>query len=205
MLTASGKLSIRIIGNGNLIKLEKGIELINSSELLLVGDGINITIGKDCRLSHVEISCHAQSSVKIGDKTTVGSGTTMKTHANSAIIIGKDCMFSWNVRLQTGDGHSIFDSSTGERINRYDRNTIELGEHVWIGRDAMILSGRRTFVNRGSIIGANSCVKGNYMINNVAIAGNPGRVIRENIAWSRNPDAESIEQCNGYSELSQPE
>ena len=111
-------------------------------------------------------------------------------------------MLSWNTKLQTGDGHSLFDCKTKLRINNYKKSRLELSDHIWVARDAMIFSGKETFIGRGSVIGANSCVKGIFRENNVVIAGNPARIRKRNIAWARHPDADNIEQCNGYSEES---
>lgn len=114
------------------------------------------------------------------------------------IIIGKDCMFSYNIVLQGSDGHSIFYVSSGKRINEIN-DLMVFGEHVRIGRGNMVLYG--TNVGAGSIIGAGSVVKGRFC-NNCTIAGIPSKVIRRNVAWSRDNFADKIEYTEAkYSRL----
>lgn len=100
------------------------------------------------------------SSVVIGSDTTFE--THFEAHANRGkkIIIGNDCMFSHNVYLLSGDGHAIFDVNSGKNINSmyqaasFSRNSIVIGNHVWVGYGAFILHG--TNVGAGSIVGAQS-------------------------------------------------
>lgn len=46
----------------------------------------------------------------------------------------------------------------------------------------------------GTIIGANSLVKGEIPNNCIAV-GTPARIIRKNVAWSRKKGTENIEDC----------
>ena len=61
--------------------------------------------------------------------------------------------------------------------------------------DVILLYG--TEISDGSIVGARSLVKANIP-NNCIAAGAPARVIRKDVAWSRNNSATDIEECNGY-------
>lgn len=116
-------------------------------------------------------------------------------------------MFSFDIIVQTGDGHSIFDIKTGKNINSNKKMKeenilykIELGDHVWVGRCGLILGSMKpTVIGSGSIVGAQSVVKGKFP-NNVILAGTPAKVIKKDIAWSRKNMADNMEDCNGYSE-----
>ena len=115
----------------------------------------------------------------------------MELHANSGkkIVIGNDCMFSHGIDLWAGDGHAIFDVNTARNINSdYDalpeyKNRISIGDHVWVGKEAFIMHG--TEIGSGSVIGAQSVVKGRYP-NNCVVAGNPAECVKTDVAWSRN-------------------
>ncbi|GEM_PF-1100262 len=198
----TGSLKIKIMGSRNRIIIKKGFRLTNTSDIIINGSDSELVIDENCKVAKIKIDIHNNSSIFIGANTTIGSGSSFNTHANGEIIIGTDCMFSWNTKLQTGDGHSLFDCKTKKRINNYEKSRLELSDHIWIARDAMIFSGKKTFIGRGSVIGANSCVKGIFRDNNVVIAGNPARIRKRNIAWARHPNADNIEQCNGYAEES---
>ena len=115
-------------------------------------------------------------------------------------------MTSFDAIFQTGDGHSIFNIENRQNINTnvgFMENgylyELIIGEHVWIGRRDFLLGGRTTIGN-GSIIGAQSLVKGKFA-NNVIIAGDPGKVIRKNVAWSRKSSTNNLEDCGAYIEL----
>ena len=112
-------------------------------------------------------------------------------------------MFSHDINIMSGDGHTIFDVCTGRNINSdyanqpTYRNCIVIGEHTWIGWGAFLLSG--TNIGNGSIVGAKSVVKGQYP-NNCSIAGNPAKIVRENIAWSRQMVATDMKRQCGSEE-----
>lgn len=162
-----------------------------------------VIIGRGCRMTDALYRLYNSeyvSSVLINEECTFE--TALELHANSGkkIIIGRDCMFSHGVELWAGDGHSIFDVVTGENINSvYEkqpphRNVIVIGEHVWVSKGAFIMHG--TNIGNGSIIGAKSVVKGQFP-NNCVIAGNPAKLVKQNIAWSRDMVTEDIKKCGG--------
>lgn len=96
-------------------------------------------------------------------------------------------MMSRRVSVQSNDGHDIFSVKTRQNINATEEiaNTrkIIVGAHVWIGQDATLLY--NTNIGSGSIIGAKSLVKGVFP-NNCVLGGNPARLIKKDVAWSRN-------------------
>lgn len=89
-------------------------------------------------------------------------------------------MFATGNQVRSDDGHLIFDVNTGDRIN-FAQN-ITIGDHVWLAWGATVLGGSQ--IGEGSVIGANSLVKGKIP-NNVVAAGTPAKVIRRDIAWER--------------------
>lgn len=94
-------------------------------------------------------------------------------------MIGKDCMFSYGINIWTGDGHPIYDLTTGERINE-DQDVI-IGNHVWMGRNVSVHKGG--VIPDGCVIGANSFVTKKFYESNCMIAGTPARTIKKNIRW----------------------
>ena len=97
------------------------------------------------------------------------------------ISIGNDCMFSNKVQLRTSDSHSILDENT-KRIN--PGNDIEIGNHVWIGTEVIVLKGAT--IPENCIVGARSIVTSSLNASpNSMITGMPARVVKTNINWSR--------------------
>lgn len=87
------------------------------------------------------------SSVLINEDCTFGNGLEIHANSGKKITVGRDCMFSMNIDLWAGDGHSIFDVNTGKNINSLyntlspERNQIFIGEHVWAAKGAFIMHG----------------------------------------------------------------
>ncbi|GHV88631.1 hypothetical protein AGMMS50267_09910 [Spirochaetia bacterium] len=90
-------------------------------------------------------------------------------------------MLSYNINVLTSDAHLIFDKNTKEKINQ--NKDIIIGNHVWIGMNAMILKGVE--IKDNSIIGAYSLVTKKFCNENIIVAGNPAKIIKENIEWQR--------------------
>ncbi len=160
-----------------------------------------VYIANSCRFDQVTfriINATPESHIIINSGSTFEKNTTLHANSGKGIVIGKDCMLSTDIQLQAGDGHSIFDLHTSKNINTsYDRtnsvrNNIFLEDHVWIGARAFVLHG--TSVRSGSVIAANSTVKGVFP-NNCIIAGNPARLVKKDTAWARNGITENIEDC----------
>ena len=96
------------------------------------------------------------------------------------IVIDEGALFSSHIELRTSDSHPIYDMN-GERINT--AKSIHIGARVWVGTGVRI--------NKGVVIG-NDCVVGNGTVmtksivdNNVIIAGNLGKIVKEGITWSK--------------------
>jgi hypothetical protein len=94
-------------------------------------------------------------------------------------------LFSTDIHMDVSDMHPIYDGDTCERIN--PARSIQIGDHVWLGRGAMVLKGAR--IGSGSVIAAGAMVVGEVPANVIAL-GSPARVVREHILWSRNFDDE---------------
>lgn len=97
----------------------------------------------------------------------------------SYLKIGNGCMFSDGIDIRTTDNHSIIDMDTNKRVN-YEED-ITIGDNVWIGTRVNILKG--VSLASGTIVGAGSLVTRNQEKANCIIAGNPAKIIRENVAW----------------------
>lgn len=228
-------IQVRISGANNSITIGEGVQIKGTLKIIVNGDNHSVSIGEkcvfngtnniltvanshdakieigsSCRFANLSITYRSQCEIKIGNMSTFSDKTRIYLHKNTKITIGQDCMFSFDIVVQTGDGHTIFDLETGKGIN-YSINEsqepyygeIELKDHIWVGRDAMILSGaKKTVIGEGSVIGAKSLVKGVFP-NNCIIAGVPARVLKRNIAWSRSVHSDNIDDCKGYTHMTE--
>ena len=190
---------LRIQGASNRIRIGKS--LLTRSAILIRGNGNSLTIGDGCRFRdlkiiltgdslQVDISNHCQLRGKIkaedaGSRVEIGAGTTMENayvgaYEGAFVRIGKDCMFSDQVGVRTGDMHSIVDAQTGARQN--PARSIVIESRVWLCRGATVL--------KGCTIGADTVVGGNALVAEslpagVLAVGSPAKVIRTGIRWRR--------------------
>jgi acetyltransferase-like isoleucine patch superfamily enzyme len=121
------------------------------------------------------------SLVKIGDGTTC-NGVRIVCD-NSRVIIGKDCLLSNEIIIQSADQHGVVDLKSGKIINSAQTN-VHIGNHVWIGHRASILHGAD--IGSGSIVGFGTLANKKTPENSL-IAGVPGKIKKNDISWSRSP------------------
>lgn len=172
---------LKCVGENNSLIIGENVSLKNCSFVIL-GNNNSITIGNNCIFNGVEfwIEDHGNSIV-IGSKTTIESGTQLATCEGSSIVIGEDCMFSHDILIRTTDSHSIIDNR-GNRVNC--AGNIEIGNHVWLGLQALVLKGAK--VPSNIIVGARSIITFNTQIKpGDMLVGAPARTIKQNLSWNR--------------------
>lgn len=132
------------------------------------------------------IRIHDSFSIYSGSYVSINEGATLEIAGNGyinhcasidcfhRIVIGNNTIISKNVTLRDSDNHRI-------NGNTCISSPIIIGENVWIGMNTTVLKGVK--IGDGTVIGANSVVTHDIPPRCVA-AGNPCRVIKENIIWS---------------------
>lgn len=170
---------IEIIGENNEVVINDGC-IISSSTLYIRGNNNRIEFGKNVKFHSSQVSAKEDNNlVVLGRDTTVVEKVDITCMEGSSIYIGEDCMFSSDIMIRSGDGHSIL--ANGSRIN--GSTDIKIGRHCWIGYRAVILKGVQLPDN--TVVGAGSIVTKGPSEKGTIIAGNPAAIIKENITWSR--------------------
>ena len=167
---SSLKLSHRLI-LGNSIKLPRVSTLpIN----IWVGNKAQLDIGKAvCIGPGVNLIVKDNARLKIGDSSYFTSDAHIEVV--ESLEIGSNCAISWGVSIIDSNHHDIYYE------NRVSVNKkLQIGDNVWIGCNSIILPG--TVIGSGSTIAAGSVVKGDFPTNSL-IAGNPAKVVREDVSW----------------------
>jgi acetyltransferase-like isoleucine patch superfamily enzyme len=144
------------------------------------GANASLFIGSHCRLRRVLLRVAGSDALlAIGRDTTWQSGSCLCL-AGQQIVVGDDCMMSYNVIVRTYDAHAIFDRRTRARVNA--PAPVVLESHVWLGQRSTVNKGTR--IGAGSIVGSDSVASGS-LDGSCVYAGVPARRIRRNVAWSR--------------------
>lgn len=186
-----------VMGAGSRVSLG---ECVISAEALKVhvNHQNRIKMGKNIRISNrMLIVCWDNSVVEIGDDCTFAEGGEIYAYKDTKIKIGKDCMHAKGVAYLGNSGHSIFDMHTLDNISSdprkvpEEKRTIEIGNHVWLGRDCVLMGGCK--IADGSIVGAKAVVNKKFP-NNCSIAGIPAKIIKKDVAWARSIEVFDIDE-----------
>lgn len=171
-----------IKGNDNLVSIADGC-VLNGVLFYIRGDNHKIFIKENCRFNgggSLWFEDH-NGCLVIGEKSTFENVHIAITEPYSKIEIGKDCMFAYDIDIRTGDSHSIIDSMSVERIN-YAKD-VSISDHVWVAAHSIILKG--VSIAEDCVIATGSVVSNSFRERGVILAGNPAKIIRHNITWSR--------------------
>ncbi len=190
---------------GSNVKVSFGSNVVwNHGDIFLPEGESSFVVENGCSLGG-DIEIARYGAVHIGEGTTTPSGrigmpgNVFSVSPWTSLDIGKGCAISWGVTFLTNDGHTIFDVRTGQNLNSTEeisrKRKIVVGDHVWIGCMSTILYG--SVIGDGSIIGAHSLVK-RRIPNNCLAAGNPTRIIRRDVAWSRTNCNMDMAHCMPY-------
>lgn len=168
---------------GNAVILHEKTRFANTKVLLGERNIVFIDETKDV-LQNLTIDAKNSGGTLLSiDKDFLCSGCFFKLKEGKKIIIGKDCMFSFDITVWNSDCHAILQN--GECINKGE--DVVIGNHVWIGHGVEILKG--SVISDGCVIAAKALVNKKFFTPNCIIAGIPGRVINENVTWDRRSPA----------------
>ena len=176
LISLSGKATLKKVKTGIVRIGFTGADMIeynHNPTMLKVCGTINfngkVKIAKGCRFI-------VYGDLSLGDNFTT-TGCTTVICANH-ISMGNNTMLAWESIVMDTDQHKIFDKDNNH-INKEDK--VIIGDNVWVGARSFIL--KNSTIQDGCIIGANTTYTKSFDTQKSIIAGNPPRVIKEDITW----------------------
>ena len=172
---------VNINGNNNTIVIGQGSS-IACMELVINGNNHQLFIGE-----YVQVTGKlafwfedSENQIVIGKYSTFGITNIAIAEPQTKILIGDDCMFANGVSVKNSDFHSIIDIHANQRIN--PSANVVIGNHVWLGEQCHVL--KNVTIHDNSIVALGSIVTKDVP-SNCVVAGNPIKVIKENVTWTR--------------------
>lgn len=142
---------------------QKGDSIVNFEGNAKIGHGSKISVSKGSNLSFGEnFIITAESSIICQNK----------------IVFGDECLVSWENLFMDSDFHDIYDDQ-GNIINKSE--PIIVGDKVWFGCRNTVLKGSK--IPNETVIGTGSVINKKFYVENILIAGVPGKIIMDNINW----------------------
>ena len=143
--------------------------------LIKVDDGGKLKLGDGvCVYAGARIIVAGEGHVEIGKNTSISSNTYMLSRKQ--IIIGCDCAISWDCQIMDTDFHEIMTENVEHAMDA----PVVIGNHVLVCSKVTILKGVK--IGNDAIIAAESVVTRDVP-NGCVVAGNPARIIKENVHW----------------------
>lgn len=170
----------------NRVKISRGLNII-ASPIIDIRRGCKLRIGERVTLNsrnrgyHINLygpvklfADYPGAIIVIGDDTRIHGSCI---HACLSIAIGKRCLIAANCHIIDSNGHEVCFEEPSARIHSKDTpREVVIENDVWIGANSIILPG--THIGSGSVIGANSVVRG-VVPPKVLVAGNPAKIINK--------------------------
>lgn len=174
-----------LTGNATFDKVRTGIVRIGFGSVETVDYRYERTI------LFIEGNIHFKGKAKIGKgsrlsitgKTTFGNNFHISSSGTiicrKEIHFGDNVLIAWDSLITDTDHHHIYQLNSQKYIN--ENKPLKIGNHCWIGARSNILKGVELADN--VIVGYCAVVTKSIKQANVCIAGNPAKIIKENVYW----------------------
>lgn len=180
---------VRIFGNNNKIiigETKRPFKL----RILVVGDNNTVCIGKNVQIKGASLSIGTKRSTadhvvfSVGEATSFVDKNYFYLYENECSLrIGKNCMFSNLITIRCGEKpHGLIDRKTGEVLT--GKYAVSIGDHCWIGTNCFIMKNAGLADN--TIVGSCSVVTKRFDAGYCVVAGNPAKVVKEEVDWVEN-------------------
>ena len=182
-------LLVQIYGSNNTITVHKCIRCQGTQILIGTPDCPNnnavIEIGPNSFFENniIHVNYGDGQKLSVGAEAMIQRCSIALTE-QSKCFIGTGCLFGTGVSIRGNDGHTVFDSQTGQIINGEISKCI-IGNHVWVGRNVTIL--KKAIIPDNSIVAECSVVTEPFLEKGILLAGVPAVVKKTGVNWDKRP------------------
>lgn len=175
-------LSISIEGNNNKIEIKGCKKPFENTRFIILANNNIYELGKINFMHNVIITSSWGNNqyFKFGDNSDCNGMAVFLLEENVGVKIGDNTIMSIGIVIRPTDIHSVIDINTNNILN-IPKHPVVIGNHCWIGQGAFFLKG--AVVPDNTIVGMGAVVAKEFEKNYTAIAGNPAKVIKENVTW----------------------
>ncbi len=177
-------LTIRIFGSNNVVRLHEPLRF-NDCFFDIRESNNYVDIGSpewEINNLYMIFVDGGNCVFKIAAPIYISSMKIFFSEQGCQVLIDSQLMCSWDVTLMPTDGHSIFQNALRKRTNIIT-NPITIGKHVWLGCGVFV--GKNVSIPDNTVVGTKAVVTHSFEKKNTIIAGNPAKIVKENISWSK--------------------
>ncbi len=149
--------------SGKLLRMEKGVRVMKNNGTVILGDRVLLH-------RYVKLSAYG-GKIEIGNNSYIGDRTEI--HAGEMVKIGSCVNIAWDCNILDRDYHAFESDSEVKK-------PVIIENRVWIGARSIILKG--VTIGEGAVVAAGSVVTRDVPPR-CLVAGNPAKVIKENVSW----------------------
>lgn len=192
-------LGLRVVfqGSNSVVEVCKPYKFVNC--VLYVGNNSVVSIDStEFAIKSLSVTGMNNAKLLIG-KNFSCYGCHIENHDETGldVKIGDDCQFSYGIHIRTSDGHAIYDDNTKELLNG-PKVGVTIGNHVWVGMNAIIL--KDVSIADNVVVGAGALICKSCEERNVIFAGVPAKIIKRGVNWDRR-NTEQIKHDNNLASV----
>lgn len=173
-------LNIHFKGKNSTVTLYEPLPKFSKCKIKLK-DSSEVSIGySHDKVKNLQVIMESNQKLNIGNEFfTYSCDIVYADEENLRVTIGDNCMFARGILIRPSDGHSVIDKDSGELLNA--GKNITISNNVWVAGNVAILKGVN--IQENCVIGHGSVMTMKQTEANSIYAGNPARLIKQNVEW----------------------
>jgi len=141
-----------VVGTGCTLGRDVVIDSVSHEGVIL---GAACTVDKSAILRGSGVYRHVGVGITVGERSAIGAFNVIL--GQGGVRIGRDCLFGPHVTI-VSENHIIENPDVPIREQGEERQSVHIGDDVWVGAGAVVLAGAR--IGDGAVVAAGAVVRG---------------------------------------------